>query len=173
MTINIKKCTFEDLGLLQEISVETFNETFKNQNSAENMKAYLEKAFNLKQLEEELSNISSEFYFIYSNKEIAGYLKINTNNAQTEIMGNDSLEIERIYIRKKFHKQGLGKYLINKAIEISIKRNKEKIWLGVWENNESAITFYKRMDFVQTGAHSFYMGDEEQIDFIMTKTLIL
>lgn len=173
MTINIKKCTFEDLGLLQEISVETFNETFKNQNSPENMKAYLEKAFNLKQLEEELSNISSEFYFIYSNKEIAGYLKINTNNAQTEIMGNDSLEIERIYIRKKFHKQGLGKYLINKAIEISIKRNKEKIWLGVWENNESAIIFYKRMDFVQTGAHSFYMGDEEQIDFIMTKTLIL
>jgi hypothetical protein len=23
---------------------------------------------------------------------------------------------------------------------------------------------------VQTGVHSFYMGDEEQIDFIMTKT---
>jgi hypothetical protein len=38
--------------------------------------------------------------------------------------------------------------------------------------NERAITFYKKMDFVQTGAHSFYMGDEEQIDFIMTKTLL-
>ncbi|WP_028612600.1 GNAT family N-acetyltransferase [Paenibacillus harenae] len=172
MTINIKKCTFEDLGLLQEISVKTFNETFKNQNSPENVKAYLEKACNLKQLEEELSNISSEFYFIYSNEEIAGYLKINTNNAQTEKMGNDTLEIERIYIRKKFHEQGLGKNLINKAIEIAIERNKEKIWLGVWEKNERAITFYKRMDFVQTGAHSFYMGDEEQIDFIMSKTLI-
>lgn len=172
MTINIKKCTFEDLGLLQEISVETFNETFKNQNSPEHMKAYLEKAFNLKQLEKELSNISSEFYFIYSNEEIAGYLKLNTNDAQTEIMGNDSLEIERIYIREKLHKQGLGKYLINKAIEIAIERKKEKIWLGVWEKNESAINFYKKMDFAQTGAHSFYMGEEEQIDFIMTKTLI-
>lgn len=172
MTINIKKCSIEDLGLLQEISVETFNETFKNQNSPENMKAYLEKAFNLKQLEKELSKISSEFYFIYSNEEIAGYLKLNTNDAQTEIMGNDSLEIERIYIREKLHKQGLGKYLINKAIEIAIERNKEKIWLGVWEKNENAITFYKKMDFVQTGAHSFYMGDEEQIDIIMTKTLI-
>lgn len=172
MTINIKKCSIEDLGLLQEISVETFNETFKNQNSPENMKAYLEKAFNLKQLEKELSKISSEFYFIYSNEEIAGYLKLNTNDAQTEIMGNDSLEIERIYIREKLHKQGLGKYLINKAIEIAIERNKEKIWLGVWEKNENAITFYKKMDFVQTGAHSFYMGDEEQIDIIMNKTLI-
>jgi ribosomal protein S18 acetylase RimI-like enzyme len=172
MTINIKKCTFEDLGLLQEISVETFNETFKNHNSPENMKAYLEKAFNLKQLEEELSNISSEFFFIYSNEEIGGYLKINTNDAQTEILGKESIEIERIYIRKKLHKQGLGKYLINKAIEIAIERKKEKIWLGVWEKNENAITFYKKMEFVQTGIHSFYMGDEEQIDFIMTKALI-
>lgn len=171
MTVTIKKCTFEDLGLLQEIGVETFDDTFKNQNSPENMKAYLERAFNLNQLEKELSNISSEFYFIYSTEEIAGYLKVNANDAQTEIMGNDSLEIERIYIRTKFHKQGLGKYLINKAIEVAIERNKEKIWLGVWEKNEGAIAFYKKMEFVQTGAHSFYMGDEEQIDFIMTRTL--
>lgn len=172
MTINIKKCTFDDLGLLQEISVETFNETFKNQNSPENMEAYLEKAFNLKQLEKELSYISSEFYFIYSTDVIAGYLKVNTNDTQSEKMGNNSLEVERIYIRGEFHKQGLGSVLINKAIEIAMKQNKKKIWLGVWEKNENAITFYGKMDFVQTGAHSFYMGDEEQIDIIMTKTLI-
>jgi diamine N-acetyltransferase len=65
MTINIKKCTLEDLHILQEISYETFNETFKHQNSPENMNAYLEKAFNLNQLEQELSNSSSEFFFIY------------------------------------------------------------------------------------------------------------
>ncbi|MDQ0192799.1 ribosomal protein S18 acetylase RimI-like enzyme [Paenibacillus wynnii] len=56
-------------------------------------------------------------------------------------MDNDSLEIERIYIKNKFLKQGLGKYLINKAIEIAIERKKETIWLGVWGKNESAITF--------------------------------
>ncbi|NOU98725.1 GNAT family N-acetyltransferase [Paenibacillus planticolens] len=172
MTIIIKNCTIKDLVLLQEIGLETYNETFKNDNSPENMNVYLEKAFNLKQLEKELSNLSSEFYFIYSNEEIAGYLKLNINEAQTERMGNDSLEIERIYIRKKFHKQGLGKYLINKAIEIAKERKKEKIWLGVWEKNESAIAFYTKMGFAQTGAHTFFMGDDEQIDFIMTKTLI-
>lgn len=172
MTINIKKCTFEDVRLLHEVSVETFNETFNHQNSPENMKAYLEKAFNFKQLEKELSNSSSEFYFIYSNEELAGYLKLNTDGAQTEKMGNDSLEIERIYIRKRFHKQGLGKHLINKAMHLALERSKEKIWLGVWEKNERAIAFYEKIGFVQTGAHSFYMGDEEQIDFIMTKSLV-
>ncbi|WP_454191630.1 GNAT family N-acetyltransferase [Paenibacillus sp. Marseille-Q7038] len=169
--MNIRKCTMEDLDLLRKISVETFKDTFEDQNSPENMKTYLDRAFNLKQIEEELVNECSEFYFIYLNEEIAGYLKLNTNDAQSETMGHDSLEVERIYVRRKFHKQGLGKFLINKAIEIAREQNKEKMWLGVWEKNENAISFYKKMGFVQTGAHSFYMGDEEQIDLIMTKML--
>lgn len=172
MTVKITKCNREDLQLLREISIETFNDTFKNQNSPENMKAYLEKAFNPNQLEKELANSSSEFYFISFNEEIAGYLKVNSNDAQTEKMGDESLEIERIYIRNKFQRTGLGKYLFNKAVEIAEKQHKKTIWLGVWEENENAIGFYKKIGFVQTGAHSFYMGDEEQIDLIMTKTLV-
>ncbi|MGE6614133.1 GNAT family N-acetyltransferase [Peribacillus sp. NPDC076916] len=172
MAKNIKKCTLEDSRELQEISYETFNETFKHQNSAENMNAYLERAFDLKQLEKELSNSSSQFFFVYFNHQVAGYLKVNTNDAQTEQMGDESLEIERIYIKKKYQKHGLGKYLLNKAMEIAMERNKKKIWLGVWEKNENAIAFYKKIGFVQTGSHSFYMGDEEQMDLIMTKAIL-
>lgn len=172
MVINIKKCTLEDLRKLQEISYETFNETFKHQNSPENMEAYLEKAFNLEQVEKELSNTSSHFFFVYVDNEIAGYLKVNTDDAQSEEMGDESLEIERIYIKNNFQKHGLGKYLFNKAIDMAMEHNKKKIWLGVWEKNENALIFYKKMGFIQIGAHSFYMGDEEQVDFIMVKTLV-
>ncbi|MCE3200577.1 GNAT family N-acetyltransferase [Paenibacillus sonchi] len=172
MTIHIKTCFLKDSCQLQEVSYETFKETFKDQNSPENMKAYLERAFNLNQLEKELSNSFTQFFLIYSNHEAAGYLKVNTNEAQSEAMGDEALEIERIYIKHKFQKHGLGKVLLNKALEIAVERNKKKIWLGVWEKNENAIAFYKKMGFVQTGSHSFYMGDEEQIDIIMTKTLL-
>lgn len=171
MTIKIKKCSMDDLEILQEISIETFNDTFKDQNSPKNMNVYLESAFNLNQLEKELSNVSSQFFFAYFNNELAGYLKVNTNDAQSEEMGNELLEIERIYIKNKFQKQGLGKYLLNKSIEIAMESNKKEIWLGVWEKNKNAIAFYMKTGFVQTRAHSFYMGDEEQTDYIMIKTL--
>ncbi|GIN56679.1 spermidine/spermine N(1)-acetyltransferase [Lederbergia ruris] len=171
MTTHLKKCRLKDLRKLQEISYETFNETFKHQNSPENMEAYLEKAFNLQQVEKELSNPSSHFFFIYVDNEIAGYLKVNTDDAQTEEMGDESLEIERIYVKNNFQKHGLGKYLFNKAMDMAMEHNKKKIWLGVWEKNENVLAFYKKMGFVQLGAHSFYMGDEEQVDFIMVKTL--
>ncbi|WP_339278158.1 GNAT family N-acetyltransferase [Paenibacillus sp. FSL W8-0426] len=172
MTIQWTKANLNDVQLLQELSIQTFNETFKDQNSPENMKAYLDKAFNLKQLEKEMANDSSDFYFIYFNEQLAGYMKMNTNDAQTENMGNDSLEVERIYIKRDFQKHGLGKYLLNQAIEIARKQDKRKIWLGVWEKNENAIAFYEKMGFIQTGAHAFYMGDEEQTDLIMTKNLV-
>jgi ribosomal protein S18 acetylase RimI-like enzyme len=172
MTMHIKKCTLEDVHDLQDISYKTFNETFKDQNSQENMNAYLEKAFTVEQLEKELSNPSSQFFFIYFNHEIAGYLKVNTDDAQSEEMGEEALEVERIYISDNFQKQGLGEHLFNKALEIATTLNKKKIWLGVWEKNKNAIAFYRKQGFVQTGSHSFYMGDEEQTDFIMVKTLL-
>ena len=67
---------------------------------------------------------------MYYKNELAGYLKVNSDDAQTEKMGDEFLEIERIYIREKFQKHGLGKSLINKAIEVAKEWNKKKIWLG-------------------------------------------
>lgn len=171
MTMTIKKCTLEDSLDLQAISVETFTETFKVQNSPKHLNAYLERAYNLNQLEQELANQSSQFFFVYFNQEVAGYLKINTGDAQSEAIGDDSLEVERIYVKKKFQKHGFGKHLMNKAMEIALQEKKNKIWLGVWEDNENAIAFYQKKGFVQTGSHSFFMGDDEQVDLIMTKTL--
>lgn len=171
VTTYITKCTLDDVHLLQEISSETFYETFKEQNTPENMNSYLERAFNLNQLKKELSNSDSQFFFIFYHTELAGYLKVNTDEAQSEEMGEDSLEVERIYIKKSFQKHGLGKLLFNKALEIAKELKKEKIWLGVWEKNENAIAFYRKIGFVPTDEHSFWMGDEEQKDIIMTKEL--
>lgn len=171
MTITIKKCNLDNASELQKISVETFTETFKEHNSPEHLNAYLEKAYNLVALEQELANPSANFFFVYWDQEIAGYLKVNTDEAQTEAMGSGSLEVERIYVKKHYQKHGLGKALLNKAFEIALDKKKKAIWLGVWEDNTNAIAFYQKKGFVQTGAHSFFMGDDEQVDLILTKTL--
>ncbi|RKD69640.1 spermine/spermidine N-acetyltransferase [Sinobaca qinghaiensis] len=171
MMITILKCTFEDARALQTISVETFIETFQEQNSPEHLNAYLDKAYSLNQLKHELANRSSQFFFVYVGQEVAGYLKVNTDEAQSEAMGEEALEVERIYVKKKFQKHGLGKHLMNKAMEIAQEQKKKKIWLGVWEENENAIAFYQKKGFLQSGSHSFFMGDDEQVDLIMTKVL--
>lgn len=171
MTIKIKVCSQDDLQALQEISIETFTETFQEQNTPENMQAYLENAYTLEKLQKEMSQSNSTFFFIFYNDQLAGYMKANTDDAQSEEVGEDTLEIERIYIRSGFQRKGLGNYLMDKAIEIAKDKKKKKVWLGVWEYNKQALLFYEKNGFVQTGSHSFFMGSDEQTDYIMTKTL--
>lgn len=171
MNMTITRCTENDWKQLQEISHVTFDETFRAQNKPENMEAYLAQAFTEEKVKNELSEKNSQFFFIYAGEDRAGYLKINTGDAQTEKMGNEALEIERIYIMKAFQGQGLGRILFDKAMDIAHRMQATKIWLGVWEKNDKAIAFYKKLGFEEDGSHSFYMGDEEQTDIIMVKPL--
>ena len=98
---------------------------------------------------------------------MVGYLKLNLLDAQTEKMSDDYLEIERIYVLKKFHGKGYGKALIDFSKEKAIQKKKKKIWLGVWEKNPNAIGFYQKMGFEKTGTHIFKVGDDEQLDYVM------
>jgi ribosomal protein S18 acetylase RimI-like enzyme len=171
LNIIFKKCIEDDLFLLHEISCKTFNETFAHLNTPENMKAFLEQAYNKDKLYKELINKNSDFYFLYADEALSGYIKINDTPAQTDIFDIKSLEIERIYVNKEFQGKGFGGLMINKATEIALTRNKTYIWLGVWENNIKAITFYKKNGFYQIGKHPFYLGADKQTDFIMRKDL--
>src|SRR5690606_36887793 len=104
MNISIKKCTREDVHELQKIRSLTFIETFEEHNTAEHMQAYLEKAFNIPQLKKELADPSSRFFFVLVDGQVAGYLKVNTDDAQTEDMGPEAFEVERICISNQFQK---------------------------------------------------------------------
>ena len=81
------------------------------------------------------------------------------------------MELERIYVAKEFQSMGLGKILMNKALEFALEKKKSHIWLDVWEHNNKAISFYKKHGFTVISQHSFFMGDDEQMDYIMRKDL--
>jgi ribosomal protein S18 acetylase RimI-like enzyme len=96
-----------------------------------------------------------------------GYLKINHGEAQKESIGQNTLEVERIYVLKKFHGKKIGQFLLNYALEIAKKKNIDWVWLGVWEHNQRAINFYLKNGFVQFDQHIFTVGDDDQIDILM------
>ncbi len=165
--LRIQKVEISDANRLREIAVETFSETFSNENSEENMIQYLTENFSIDKLSKELKNCNSEFYFaLYDTKPI-GYLKLNFGNSQTELMNDDAIEIERIYVLKDFHGKCVGQTLLSHAITIARKRNSNFIWLGVWEKNKRAINFYEKNGFIEFDSHKFNLGEDEQVDLMM------
>jgi ribosomal protein S18 acetylase RimI-like enzyme len=165
--IQIQKITINEIQQLQKIGRQTFQETFSDSNSEENMKDYLDKGFATAKLTEELTNKDSEFYFATLDKEVIGYLKVNFGASQTELKDDKALEIERIYVSKEFHGKKVGQLLYDKAIEVARQKNNDYVWLGVWEENLRAIAFYTKNGFVEFDKHIFKLGHEEQTDIMM------
>ena len=96
---------------------------------------------------------------------------ISQSSSKQKHVAENAVEIERIYIRSNRKRKGYGTVLIEKAEQFAKEKNKEVIWLGVWEENLSALSFYKKKGFIHISSHSFFMGDDEQTDLIMTKTI--
>lgn len=170
-TLEIARITPEQLSLLQEISRTTFDETFGSQNEPSDMETYLDRSFSKEQLSQELNHPGTFFYCAKWKGEWVGYLKINTDQAQTEPEGPDSLEIERIYVKGIFQGKGLGKQLFDFAMNQAQAFSKKKVWLGVWEHNLKAINFYTKNGFVVFGSHDFQLGNDLQTDLLMHRTL--
>jgi ribosomal protein S18 acetylase RimI-like enzyme len=156
-----------DLEPLIYLSRKIFYDSFHQQNKPENMKEYMDRAFNPAQLITELENRRSEFYFIIDQDRKVGYIKINQSGAQSDLQDDDSIEVERIYVDAAYQGKGLGTLLINHAKERAEEMNLKYIWLGVWERNKDAIRFYERHGFEAISFHEFRMGDDIQTDILM------
>ncbi|RYZ50156.1 MAG: GNAT family N-acetyltransferase, partial [Sphingobacteriales bacterium] len=111
--IVIRKISIEDLHGLQKISRQTFQEAFAQDNSEANMQKYLDANLSESQLTVELFNPQSEFYFAELGMDVLGYMKLNKGSAQTEQLGEEGLEIERIYVLSKCYGLGVGAALYN------------------------------------------------------------
>lgn len=169
--IKITKATPADTQTLLTLGRETFYETFAESNTDEDMQKYLTDNFTEEKLHAELANPDSHFCIAWEGDVAIGYLKVNENDAQTELRETDTLEIERIYVMNAWQGKKVGQLLYEKAVEIAGEKGKSAIWLGVWEENPRAIRFYEKNGFVAFGKHSFMLGNDEQTDIMMRKQL--
>jgi len=165
--VTIEKVKVSELKQLVIISRETFYETFHNQNTETDMNTFLSESFSEAQLTKEFNKPNSYFYFAKINKQIAGYLKLNFGNAQTELQDDQAVEIERIYVLQTFQGTKIRKALFEKTLNIAKEKNLNYVWLGVWEKNLKAIQFYTKNGFVTFDTHKFVLGNDVQTDIMM------
>lgn len=165
----IKRVKVNDLNELQNISRKTFAETFASTNSKDDMDKYLSENLSAAKLMAELNEQDTEFYFATSKNRVVGYLKVNYGQSQSELQTDNSLEVERIYVLKEYHGAKVGQQLLEKALSIARQKSVNYIWLGVWENNQRAISFYKKNGFVEFDKHIFMLGTDEQTDIMMKR----
>ena len=167
MDPGLLKCTTELLDVLLDISRSTFIDAFKHHNDPKDFQAYLDEAFDRRKIENELKNQEIFYYLVYNHTIPVGYFKLNAANAQTDISDPESLEIERIYVRKEYQGLKIGNWMIAQIVDLARKAGINYLWLGVWEENRDAIRFYERSGFRKFKEHPYFIGKDKQTDWLM------
>ena len=114
------------------------------------------------------------YFFIAESAGIpVGYSKIRESLQSKDLPQADAIEIARIYAVKDVIGKGVGRMLMQEAIDYAIHLKKKIIWLGVWEKNPRAIRFYGKCGFREVGDQTFLLGSDPQRDLVMSRPVLL
>lgn len=170
--ITIRFAGIGDAELIADLSRETFYESFAEANTKENMDKFMELQFTREVLLKEVGAPDNFFLLAYDGADVVGYARVRLNNNPPSLGTNDAIEIARIYARKAAIGKGVGKALMQACIGIAITNKKKYAWLGVWEKNQRALSFYISWGFEKFAEHPFQLGDDIQTDWLMKKKIL-
>lgn len=98
-----------------------------------------------------------------------GYLIATPPDLPLPGLGPRDMEIRRIYVLHRYQGRGLGQWLMEEALAVARANECERVLLGVYSLNESALTFYARMGFTKVGTRRFRVGAHEYHDHILQR----
>ena len=171
MTITIRYATAGDAEKIALLSRKTFYETFAEFNTKEDMDKFMAQSFSMEALIKETSAPEHIFLAAFIENELVGYAKLTASPNPPELGDTAAMEIGRIYADQKTIGKGVGKALMEKCIALAREKNKQCLWLGVWEHNQRAIGFYTKFGFEKFGEHDFVLGKDIQTDWLMKKVI--
>jgi ribosomal protein S18 acetylase RimI-like enzyme len=170
-TVSIRFANAADAELIADISRKTFYETFAYVNTKENMDKFMNEQFTREKLMEEVNEPGNTFLLAFDADVPVGYVRMREGMKRPEFDGKDSIEIARIYSVNTYIGTGVGQQMMRQCIFVAKEMKKEIIWLGVWEKNSRAISFYTKWGFKKFAEHDFLLGDDLQKDWLMMKHL--
>ena len=166
-TVTIRRAIPEDNRLLANLGRQTFNGSFAADNRPEDMRAYLDAAFNAIQQTSELKDPTSIFLIAEVLGEPVGYAHLLFDVPPDFIPAGRPIHLQRIYSVRQWIGRGVGPALIKACIAKALRAKAEGIWLGVWEKNSRALSFYKRWGFIPVGVQPFQLGGDRQTDRVL------
>lgn len=165
--IKIRYANENDALLLADLSRKTFEDTFAESNTPDDMALYLSRSFSQEKQAAELRDPNVTFLVAEINDTAVGFANLKANSMCDEITSTIPMELERIYAVQEYIGKGVGAELMKASLKEAQEGGFNCLWLGVWDKNEKAIKFYERWGFKKTGLHPFVLGKDLQNDFIM------
>jgi len=169
--ITVRRGIPADAAPLAELAATTFRDTFARGNRPEDLALHLTRSYGLAQQTAELANPAITTLLAFVDGQLAGYAQLRPGDPPAAVGPGPAVELWRFYVAHAWHGRGVAKKLMDAVTSTANSLGAITLWLGVWERNERAQAFYRKVGFEDIGAQVFVLGRDEQTDRVMALTI--
>ena len=153
--------------MVADLARATFFDTFAASNDPADMAVHLERAYGPAQQEAEINDPTIVTLLVEEAGAAVAYAQLRADHVPECVTDRDAVELWRFYVAREWHGRGVAQALMERVKAEAHARGAKTLWLGVWERNDRARTFYGKCGFVDVGAHVFLFGTDPQTDRVM------
>jgi ribosomal protein S18 acetylase RimI-like enzyme len=166
----IRPARADDLAALSALARQTYADAFGHSFSAPDLAAHLE------------SNLADGYFhqafeedvFLLAEAEgrLIGFVQFGPLRIAVPAPSPKDQELRRIYVDAGFQNKGIGRRLMDAALEHPRLKAAMNIYLDVWEQNRGARRLYERYGFEVIAAHGLVTasGTASDHDLIMVRS---
>jgi diamine N-acetyltransferase len=150
MALDIIRAKPSDAAAVAPLGRITFAETFGDlfSDHRDDRRSYLDATFDVAKIERSLGKPENLYWLAQRNELPVGYAKLKYPSAPPGKPGRDAAQLQKIYVLRKFHGDGIGRALMASIRQASHLAS--LIWLAVLSQNERAILASRRSATTRT-----------------------
>lgn len=171
MGVRIRLAEAGDLRPLAELARRTYVDAFGYSLLPSDLAAHIESKLSDSCFERYLTD--DTFVLAEHDAHLVGFLQIGAARSDPlcgPVLPGD-VELRRIYVLSGYQNRGIGRRLIDAALQEPVAKTARHIFLDVWEENIGARKLYERYGFTVIGKQLFKVqsGAEAGFDLIMVR----
>ena len=169
--MSLRKAIKSDASSIAAISIEVWLGTYLKRGVRAVFADYALDEFTTANVEKLISD-PKQFTLVSENEEgIDGFVRVSSDS-NAPVSGCSDMEISTLYVQPRHHGKGVGKRLLNAAVQHCRANNAESLWLATNADNDPAIAFYLALGFQCVGETYFCIGRERYLNNVYSRHLI-
>ncbi len=159
--------------MLSLVGGATFLQTYAPTHDAADILAHATKNHSAGSYERLLAVPENRAYFaeLLPGKAAVGYLLCAAPDLPAETIEPGDYELRRIYLLHRYQGLGIGRALMQQAIDAAKDQGYQRLTLGVYGKNQEALRFYQKSGFREIGERTFSVGSTVCHDYVLARRL--
>lgn len=173
MTACLRRAQLEDRHALSRLGEQTFRESFIEDFAIpypeHDLAVFVPQTYSAQAFAETVSDARYASWIAEWDGEAVGYAVAGPCSLPYAEAEAGHGELKRLYVRRSAQGTGLGRRLMDDALEWLERDGPRPIWIGVWSGNLRAQRFYARYRFEKFGEHEFPVGGWRDQEFALRR----